>query len=237
MSQQEDESYEAKLNRASEEGCIWLNPIVQRENNYSRLFRTRGPVVSRAGKVWMVISFFLTGAILSFIRFTFGDPFFIGWAFFSWPAIIIWMFILGWQGRRISNISPYRLRTGEGSFTWFKLFVVRLSTRLSWLWGRPKAFTQTYTIAGKSNGEPSIIDSAEYIGTARCPEVIYNHTPRPIDEYSQDGALHDGRITYLYSPAMSERMSISGTTSRRVRIENKKRVKRARTINRKESML
>lgn len=227
----EEKELRRKFNRAMDNGCVWLNSTIGNDSQTSRLFGTRGPQVTSQGKVWMVATAIMVATILSGIRLIFGPPLFIVAPLFSWPAIIFWTVFLGWNGRKLAKISPYRLRTGEGSLTWMKYFIVRLNRRISWLYGRPHAYTQVYSCMARNDGEPQLIDAYVYLGTAPAPYTPYNHTPLMPDELSNTADMVDGVDVKIYMPSLSVRQIESSALMvprkelKKYRKEQKRRMK------------
>ena len=166
----------SSVNRATAEGCIWLNDVFRFDNSSGKLFGNKGPRISVLEAFWGTLSAVVVTLVLFGGHNWLGD---FGPLYFDWSplAIIFWSMMAAVFGRRIANMSPLRRRTGEGTGVWIKIQFRKLVIRLSGYVARPVMYNKCISRAGTMDGRPMVVECVEWIGTARAPRMPYDHSP------------------------------------------------------------
>lgn len=151
--------------RAQDCGSMWLNQMFVVKSHRSRLWRTqiRLSIVDIIFILffWIIFGAMLFGAAKVILIVPGMDRLvspYLGAVLGIVPA---WFF-----GRRVSHVSPYRLRTGEGIGSYLYVKADSKSFLLGRLIGRRVAVNKCVT---RVSGKRAVVSCVEWLGTARAP--------------------------------------------------------------------
>lgn len=154
-------------------GSVFLNPLFaqsQVEKAGRQVARNVAFRISNAEKLWFIAGTIFVALCLLTLRAIFGQWLFF-YLFTSWYFLPVWSIVLGYQIRKLANMSPLRRETGEGSKTWLFLVIGRIVARIERKL-LPKRVQYTKVIVHKHGGrdrEPRAVDGILYLGTAPVP--------------------------------------------------------------------